>query len=158
MPLSYLLELATPTSPDDVTNRLRELIPGISGSGPLFSVPAMNISLRAVDDSSREVALEVWDLEPTLRVTFHVQSNAPDEEYAAARRDLSTASAALAVQFAREAVLHFQGDQALLRRRDGVLFLYDWWPEWADAQVAGRLPQPFETVHGKGIPTPGHNG
>ena len=152
MALSYLLELSTPASLDDVASRLRALLGAAPGAGAKFDVPAMNVAVREPSESSRDVALEVWRIEPTLRASFYVHSNAPDEDYEAARRGLSLASADLVAELDAEAVLHFQGDRALLRRTEGILYLYDWWPEWTADQVVPNLPQPFEMIHGNGVP------
>jgi hypothetical protein len=154
MSLIYVLALATQARLDDVADRLRDLLGARPGAGHDFDVPAMDVKVYSMDDFSRQVIKESWDIESTTKVAFHVHNNAPVEEYMAARRNMSVGSVDLAVQFGGEAVWHFQGDRAMMRRKDGFLYLHDWWPEWADPEVARRIPWPFEVVHEGGFPAP----
>ena len=146
MAMSYNLALARQVSPSSVLNDLKDLVGGIlTDAGQLLVVPELIVGASTVDEPNlQELYREEWGIDMLTSVGFALSNKTePDLQYAAAGL-MSIAAAGLAARLDTDAGLIYQHEKKLMRRQDGVLYLYQWWPQWNDPSVRSRLPEPVE--------------
>jgi hypothetical protein len=103
--------------------------------------------LDVLDDATNfELVGEMLGRPPLADVWFHLENKTDDDAFEDAQRRLLVTAVRLAVELDLEAVLAFQGDSVMMRRRRGQVVLYDEWPQWSDPAVLDRLGVPFVTT------------
>ena len=146
MAMSYNLALARQVSPSSVLTDIKQLVGGtMIDAGQLLVVPELIVGASAVDDPNlQELYREEWGIDMLTSVGFALSNKTePELQYAAAGL-MSIAAAGLAAQLDTDAGLIYQHEKKLMRRQDGVLYLYQWWPQWNEPAVRPRLPGPYE--------------
>lgn len=122
-----------------------------NADGPLVS-GGLQVLVTPVDEPlASEVYSDLLGLPATARVLMSVDNKVDDDDYLRANRAMLITAAQLAVQTDAEACLTFQLDHALMRRRSGVLYLYDWCTDWFEPEVQTQLPQPYTVAPDEGI-------
>jgi hypothetical protein len=144
MTTNYYCDLDTDVDPDEVVARLRALTGGTISTGgkfPRVTTGALESRImKEADPVVREWFLEDWGLDPKISVGFTLSESVPADEYDAGRRNFSVASAKLSEDLDADAILRFEGNRLMMRRQNGALTLYDWWPDWTHPEVITRLP------------------
>jgi hypothetical protein len=141
---NYYCDLDTDAGPDEVAARLRASMGGtIDTGGTVLRVRTGALDARIItetDPDVREWFVEDWGLDSKISIGFTVDESAPESEQEAGRRNFSVASAELGENLNADAILRFEGNRLMMRRRNGALTLYDWWPDWTRPEVIARLP------------------
>jgi len=145
MSMSYNLALVCAVPPESVLRRIRDVVGGeLIETGQLLVVPELIVGASVVDDpNSRELYREEWGIDMATSVGFGVSTKTGHERQYAAAGLMSLAAVQLVVRLGTEAGMTFQHERKLLHRRDGVLYLYDWWPQWAEPAVRAGLPEGY---------------
>jgi hypothetical protein len=110
-------------------------------AGPTVARVADLTDLRA-----RQLTLQEWGVDSRILVAFRVDRDAEEDDYFEALRNLSVASARLANDLDTDAVLTINLERALMRRVEGRVILYDWWPDWNDPDALAALPTGYVHV------------
>jgi hypothetical protein len=144
MTTNYYCDLDADVSPGEIADRLQISIGGtIDTEGKFLRIRTGALESRIItetDPNVREWFLEDWGLDPKISVGFTLDESVPDDEQDAGRRDFSVASARLGEDLDVDAILRFEGNRLMMRRQNGALTLYDWWPDWSHPEVIAKLP------------------
>jgi hypothetical protein len=147
MTTNYYCDLDTDAGPEEITGRLQALIGGtIVTGGKFLRVAAGALDSRIITETDpivREWFKDDWGLDSKISVGFTLNESAPRDEYDAGRRDLSVASAWLGEGLDADAILRVEGGRLMMRRQNGALNLYDWWPDWTHPEVIAKLPPSY---------------
>lgn len=112
----------------------------------------LSVSVWSVDDPPYlQVYTDLLGLPATASVFLAVDNKGDEGLYIQARKAMAITATQLAVQTDAEACLTFQLDGALMRRRSGVLYLYDGYTDWLEPEVLDQLPQPYTVAPDEGI-------
>jgi hypothetical protein len=157
MTTNYYCDLDSDASPDEIAARLQALIGGtIDTGGKFLRVIAGALDARIItetDPNVREWFREDWGLDSKISVGFTLDESLPEGEQDAGHRNFSVASARLGEDLNADAILRFEGNRLMMRRQNGALTLYDWWPDWTHPEVIAKLP-PGYTISSDGQDTP----
>ena len=121
---------------------------GAPSDGDRWTWGGVGVILDPLDDAANfELVSEMLNQPPLADVWFHLDNKVDDEVFEAAQRHMLVTAVRLAVELDLEAVLAFQGEAVMMRRRRGTVLLYAEWTQWSDPAVIGRLGVPFVTTH-----------
>jgi|SRR4051794_18176236 hypothetical protein len=150
MSIDYVCDLATDASVAEIASRVRDLIGGtIEAEEDQTTVVtgAVAANIRAITDArTREWSIEDWGIDPRIEISFTLNRAASEPESLAGRRDFTIASVKLGEELNVDVLLTFETERAIMRRQNGALTLYDWWPDWADPDVIATLPAGYTIV------------
>lgn len=141
MATSSSLGLAKDIAVDDVLTRIQALVGGERAGDRLAVLPGLVVSAGAVATPlTQELFRDDWGLDVHTSVVFALGYQAePDLRYRAEGL-MSVAAARLVVDLDTDAGMTYASERKLLRRGQGVLALYPWWPQWSEPSVRQRLP------------------
>jgi hypothetical protein len=144
MTTNYYCDLDTDANSDEIAARLQALLGGtIDAGGKFLRVTTGAVAARIItepDPNVREWFREDWGLDSKISVGFTLDESVPDDEQDAGRRNFSVVSARLGEDLDADAILRFEGNRLMMRRQNGALTLYDWWPDWTHPDVIAKLP------------------
>jgi hypothetical protein len=141
----YDVGLAREVPGEQILSQIKDLVGGeFVDPDELYILPGLVVSVRAVDQPiKQEVYQETWGFEAQTSVGFLLSYQTEPELRQTAAGLMSIAAAQLVVTLDTDAGMTVGYERKLMRRRDGVLYLYDWWPQWADPSVRARLPESY---------------
>jgi hypothetical protein len=135
------LGLHTTEEPLDLLARLHELLGGSVEDDQLVDVPGLLVTVRAVDPAEKAPGVNEDEHVPaTVVVTFSSFGGEEEDGRLRAGWQVFVASANLAVDLDRDALLTFNFDIACMRRRGQTLELFDHWKGRQEPWVLERLP------------------
>jgi hypothetical protein len=140
---NYNLAFSTELVSEVTLRQIQDLVGGeFADPDELFILPHLWVSVRAVDHPiGREVYRETWGVDMQTSVSFGLGYKTDLRQEAAGL--MSVAASQLAVSVDADSGMTVEHDRRLMRRHDGVLYFYDWWPHWTDPSLQARLPQPY---------------
>lgn len=150
MSTDYYCDLATDVGTEEVASRLMTELGGtIEVRGNLLQVVTAvvcGVIMTEIDPVAREWFLEDWGIDSKISISFSLDRSAPDQEYYAGRRDFTIASVRLAEDLDADALFRHESGRVMMRRQNGSLTLYDWWPDWTDPKTIAALPSGYTLV------------
>jgi hypothetical protein len=141
--LTYRLEVAADLEP---RHALRLLADGLGLDSEASELYGTGILVGAMTPPAQgqDLTEEEFGFRPSLDVWFRLDPNVPDGAYVEAKRRLIRAAMIVLRHTSGDAVLLFNGEQVLLRRRTGRLLLNATWREWVSHGLLAEVTLPHE--------------
>jgi hypothetical protein len=141
----YDVGLVKEVAAEKVLGQIKDLVGGeFAGSAELYVLPGLVVSVSPVDHPiKQEVYQETWEMNMQTSVGFLLNYQTEPELRWTAAGLMSIAAAQLVVMLDTDAGMTVSYERKLMHRRDGVLYLYDWWPQWTEPSVRAKLPEPY---------------
>jgi hypothetical protein len=144
MSIDYVCDIDTDASTDDIASRVQALIGGtvtVEEDQIIIITNTIFANIRAITDArTREWSIADWGIDPRIEISFSIDRSVPEDESLAGRQDFTIASVKLGEDLDTDVLFSFETERAIMRRQNGTLTLYDWWPEWTEPKVVATLP------------------
>ncbi|MCL2092200.1 MAG: SitI3 family protein [Micrococcales bacterium] len=116
--------------------------------------PGLFVSVRDSSDPIRQSIYSEF-LGALSTASLYYSMNSRDKEQLwRAERVMAVSAARLAVETDALAFMTFDLDSLIMRRTDGVLYLYGSFNAWREPEVTSQIPQPWVTTDNKHDGTP----
>ena len=151
MSIDYVCDLDTGASAAEIASRLNALI----GGEIAFEEEQITVTTGAIfayvrettEPHFREWSIQDWGIDPRIEIIFSLNRKVSETESLAGRRDFTLAAVRLGEGLDVDMLLSFETERAIVRRKNGALTLYDWWPEWINPEVLAKLPAGYTLVN-----------
>jgi hypothetical protein len=142
---NYDLALVREVAPEIVLRQIRDLVGGeLTDAAELFIMPELWASVSAVDHPLRqEMYRETWGIDTRTSVRFGRGYKTDPDARRSATETMSIAAARLVRVLETDGGMTWEHDRKVMRSEGGVLYLYDWWPQWTEPSVRAQLPEPY---------------
>jgi len=142
---NYDLALTREVAPEIVLRKIKDLVGGeLTDSAELFILPELWVSVSAVDHPvKQEMYRETWGADIRTSVFFGRGYKTDSEARQSATEVMSIAAAQLVRTLDSEGGMTWEHDRKIMRSQGGVLYLYDWWPQWTEPSIRAQLSEPY---------------
>ncbi len=144
MTTNYYCDLATDADLDDVAARTATYLDSpvqVEGAFRRIATTVLFAQIKTITDPRRrEWFFADWLIDSRVRISFWLDEKASEQEQFAGLRQLCITSVRLAEDLGSDAILRYDGDALMMRRKDGTLALRESWAVWADPETVAALP------------------
>lgn len=150
MSIDYVCDLDTDASIPEIASRVQVLIGGTLTTEEeqiMVVTNAIFANIRAIHRSPHQGMVPPGlGNRPANRNFFQPERFGAGGRSLAGRRDFTLASVKLGEDLDADVLLSFETERAIMRRQNGALTLYDWWPDWTNPEVMARLSSGYTLV------------
>jgi len=140
----YTLGLHTGYTTDEVLEELCRLlgVPQIEEVGNYW--PALEIQMvDSIHPCSREIFTETLGTVPTTVINYYLDIKTDLEQGDRAHIVMAVSAVKLVCDMNALAFMMYERDKIIMRRTNGLLYLYEQTGRWRDPEIVAQLPEPW---------------